>query len=200
VRYPKSIVQIVEASGWIFLREGNVYIAIRPLAPYTIDGSYYNQMTPYPSGSEDNYMNQFREVTASFNVVRSAAPKTGFVFDISSKDAFATFEAFQAAVKQKQLRVDLNNLSVTYTNLKGNTLTAAWRAPNYGVQDNTYIWVTSNFSVNGSDVPLDNDFITGKAVIKSPTIQLINRILRVQSPAGNLSVDWRETLPLFSGR
>jgi hypothetical protein len=200
VRFPRSIDQIAESSGWIFLREGSVYIAIRPLAPYTIDGSYYTQMTPYPSGSAENYMNQFRDVTASFNVVRSAAPKTGFVFDMSSKDAFTTFEAFQAAVKQRQLKVDLNNLSVTYTNLKGNTLTAAWKAPNYNVPNFTDVWIAPTFSVNGSDVPIDNDFVTGKAVIKSPTIQLIDRILRVETPTGSLSVDWRESLPVSSGK
>jgi hypothetical protein len=197
VRYPKSIDQKVEANGWIFLREQDVYVAIRPLKAYAIDGDYHAQMTKYASGTSDAYMNYFVDAVAQFDVIRSASPQTGFVFDVATKDDFATFDEFQAAVSSKQVTVDWNSLSVTYTSLKGDTLTSTWNTPNYNVPNGTRVWVRPIFSVNGTTIANDNDFITGKAVIKSPPVELVNRVLRLKTPGGNLMVDWTAQDPTF---
>ncbi len=181
VRYPKSIDQKTEANGWIFLREGEVYIAIRPLKAYTIDANY-------------------SQAGGDFNVVRSAFAKTGFVFDIATNEEFATFEAFQTAVNQNTLMVDWDQLSVTYTNLKGDTLTATWNPPEYDMPKGARVLVRPDVTVNGTVVPIDNDFINAKAVMKSPSVELVNRVLRLQTPAGRLQVDWRGEVPKFSNQ
>jgi len=193
VRYPKSIDQKVEDNGWIFLREGEVYMAIRPLKPYTIDTNYASLMT-----KKGNYEDHFIDAVKEFDVVRSAFPQTGFVFDIATKEEFATFEAFQAAVSKNLLKVDWDKLSVTYTNLKGNTLTSAWNTPNYDVPKGTQVLIRPTISVDGNVIPVDEDFIKGKAVMKSPSVELVSRVLRIQTPAGKLVVDWRGEMPVFS--
>ena len=53
--------------------------------------------------------------------------------------------------------------------------------------------------VNGAVVPIDEDFLNAKAVIKSnpPCIELVNRVLRMRTPAGQLEIDWRDKVPVF---
>jgi hypothetical protein len=197
VRYPKSVDSKAEANGWIFLREGSVYIAIRPLKAYTIDPNYYTLLTK--SGS---YLDNFVDAVAQFNVVRSAFGQTGFVFDIGTKEEFSSFTAFQTTVSQNQLEVDWDNFSVTYTSLGGNTLRTTWKTPvpDYkDVQNNNYVWVRPSFTVDGNTVPADNDFANGQAVIKSPSIELVNRVLQIDTPDGNFAVDWSGTDPVFFG-
>jgi hypothetical protein len=179
IRFPKSIDQKTEASGWIFLREGNVYIAIRPLKVYTIDGNYTQ------AGEE-------------FDVVRSAFAKTGFIFDIATKHEFATFEAFQEAVAENPPVIDWDRLSVTYKSVRGDTLTAKWNPPKYDVPKGERVLVRPDITINGAVVPIDNDFIEGKAVMKSPSVELVDRVLRLRTPAGRLEVDWRAKMPTFS--
>jgi len=181
IRYPKSIDQKAESNGWIFLREGDVYIAIRPLKNYTIDANYK------PAGKD-------------FNVVRSAFAQTAIVFDIATKQEFATFEAFQTAAAANPPVVDWERLSVTYKNVRGDTLTAAWNPPKYDVPKGKRVLVRPDITVNGAVVPIDRDFIKGKAVMKSPSVQLVNRVLRLKTSAGNLEVDWRGKAPRFSSR
>lgn len=177
LRYPKSIDQKTEANGWIFLREGDVYIAIRPLKAYTIDANY-------------------RQAGGDFNVVRSAFAQTGFVFDIATKQEFATFEAFQAAVHRNPLVVDWNNLSVRYRSVRGDTITSTWNPPNYRPETGRVL-VRPDITVNGAVVPIDDDFPNARAVIKSPSIELVNRVLRLQTPEGQLEVDWRGEVPVI---
>jgi hypothetical protein len=179
VRYPKSIDQKTEANGWIFLREGDVYIAIRPLKDYTNEADYSQ------AGEE-------------FNVVRSAFAQTGFVFDIATMEEFATFEAFQRAVNQNPPIVDWNQISVAYTNVRGDTLTAKWNPPKYDVPKGERVLVRPDITVNGAVVPIDNDYIEGRAVMKSPSVELVDRVLRLRTPAGRLEVDWRGKVPSFS--
>jgi hypothetical protein len=192
LRYPKSIDQKVEVNGWIFLREGGVYIAIRPLKPYTIDANYTNLIT-----KKGNYEDHFTDAIREFQVVRSASPKTGFVIDIATKDEFASFEAFQKAVRRNKLTADMDKLSVSYTNLQGNILTSTWNTPNYDVPKETQMMVRPDILVDGREVTVDKDFINGKAVIKSTSVELVDRVLRVHSPAGKLVVDWRGEMPVF---
>jgi uncharacterized repeat protein (TIGR02543 family) len=207
VRYPKAIDQMVEAGGWIFLREGDVYIAIRPLKAYTIDGSYNNSMVMYPSDSDESHLNSFVDTMAHFDVVRSAHAQTGFVLDVGTKERFESFEAFQSAVQQNPPTVNWSNLSVSYRNVEGNTLSSTWRAPqpdykdvpsSYGNNINAQVWVRPTYTVNGTVVPLDTDFTGAKAVIKSNSIRLVDRLLQLTTPEGYLSVNWSGSSPVFT--
>ena len=189
VSYPTSIDQKAEADGWIFLREGDVYIAIRPLKAYTIGDDYKpgHKGTKAVATEED------------FKVVRSAFAQTGFVFDIATKEEFATFEAFQTAVNQNPLVVEWDNLSVAYTSVKGDTLTATWNPPDYQATT-TRVLVRPGITVNGTVVPIDSEFINAKAIMKSPSVSLVDRVLRLQTPAGRLEVDWQGNVPKFSNQ
>jgi hypothetical protein len=187
VRYPKSIDQETESDGWIFLREGDVYIVIRPLKGYTIDTSYK------PAGD--------------FDVVVSPGAKNAVIFDIATKKEFATFESFQTAVAKNPPVVDWDQLSVTYTSLKGDTLTATWNPPKYDVPEakendpeRETVQVRPDITVNGAVVPIDSDFLNAKAVMKSPSVSLVDRVLRLQTPAGRLEVDWQGNVPKFSNQ
>ncbi|TVS19818.1 MAG: hypothetical protein EA424_07140, partial [Planctomycetaceae bacterium] len=187
VRYPKSIDQKTEANGWIFLREGDVYIAIRPLKAYTIDTNYTQ--------------------AGAFDVVVSPGAKNAVVFDIATKNEFVTFEAFQRAVNQNPPVVDWDQLSVTYKNVRSDTLTATWNPPNYDVPEakengpeRETVLVRPDITVNGNVVPIDSDFTNGLAAIKSPSIELLDRVLRLRTPAGRLEVDWRGKVPAFSNQ
>jgi hypothetical protein len=60
--------------------------------------------------------------------------------------------------------------------------------------------VRPDITVNGAVVPIDSDFINGKAVMKSPSVELVNRVLRLRTAAGQLEVDWRGEAPKFSDR
>jgi hypothetical protein len=177
VRYPKSIDQKTEANGWLFLREGDVYIAIRPLKGYSIDANY--------------------EPAGEFDVVVSPGAKNAVIFDIATKDEFATFGAFQKAVNQNPLVVDWDRLSVKYKNVMGDTLMATWNPPNYDVPKGERVLVRPDITVYGTVVPIDSDFINAKAVMKSPSVSLVDRVLRMQTPAGELVVDWRGKVPTF---
>jgi len=187
VRYPRSIDEKTEAGGWIFLREGDVYIAIRPLKGYTIDANYK------PAGE--------------FDVVVSPGAKNAVIFDMATKKDFATFESFQTAVAKNPPVVDWDQLSVTYTSLKGDTLTTTWNPPKYDVPEakenepeRETVQVRPDITVNGAVVPIDDDYLEGKAVMKSPSVSLVDRVLRLQTPAGDLEVDWRGEVPKFSYR
>ncbi len=170
IRYPKSIDQKTEADGWIFLREGDVYIAIRPLKAYTIDANYA------PAGA--------------FDVVRSAFARTGFVFDIATKQEFASFDAFQTAVNQNPPVVDWNRLSVTYKNVRGDAMTATWNPPDYQATK-TRVLVRPDITVNGTVVPIDTTY----PVLKSPPVNVADGVMRLATPAGRLEVDWRGKAP-----
>jgi hypothetical protein len=172
VRYPKSIDQKTEADGWIFLREGDVYIAIRPLNAYTIDANYE------PAGG-------------NFNVIIISAAKTGFIFDIATKEEFATFGAFQVAVKQNPPEVDLDQPSVRYKNARGDVITSRWNPPKYDAPKGERVLVRPDITVNGAVVPIDSDFLNGRAVMKSPSIELVDRVLRLRTPAGQLEREYK---------
>jgi hypothetical protein len=211
MRYPKAIDEKVESNGWIFLREGDVYIAIRPLKAYTIHGNYADLMTKYPSGSS-YYLNHFIYPMSGFDVIRSEFGQTGFVIDVATKDDYASFAAFQNAVNANMVAVDWENFTVTYTNLRGNTLIATWTNPSPDYTDmpisenddyignvNALVWIRPTFSVNGTTIGIDNDFTSGNAVIKSSSIELVNRKLQININDDVFhTVDWSEQNPVFS--
>lgn len=103
-------------------------------------------------------------------------------------------------MSRNRLDVDWDQLSVTYTNVKGDTLTATWNPPKYDVPEGERVLVRADITVNGAVVPIDSDFTNAKAVMKSPSVELINRVLRLRTPAGRLEVDWRGKVPKFNNQ
>ncbi len=175
IRYPKAADEVVQTGGWIFLREEQTYIAIRPWNPYTINTSEFSDL----------------------NVVKSAGATNAIISDIATVDQFATFAQFRSAVLSSPLTVNLNTPTptVSYRNVRGDTITARWNQPNYGAAQISP-WPTA--TVNGVVQAPDADFLQGRAVIKSDPLTVANRVLTVNIPAGRLQVDWRNTMPVFS--
>jgi hypothetical protein len=188
LRFPHSIDQEAQSGGWIFLREGDVYIAIHPVNGYSIER---NAFMPVFEGDD---------VGTNFDKVVSPGARNAVIFDIATREEFATFEAFQAAVLQSPLSVDMENVAVTYTNVKGDTITAEHTPIDYtnpGPGFSSRYLARPNVIVNDAVVPMDADFTDISAVIKSPYLTLVDKVLTVQTPAGQLEVDWlqrRDTL------
>ncbi len=148
VRYPKSIDEMIEENGWVFLREGSVYIAIHPLKPYTIETN--------PEGVAALGRDKTRHgpVGENFNAIRSAYAQTGFVYDVATGAEFASFAAFRAAAIQNPPGVNWNTLSVTYTSLAGNKITATWNPPDYSGPPQTG-WSLHNNPVGDVNLTLE---------------------------------------------
>jgi hypothetical protein len=176
IRYPKTIDEEVRTNNWIFLREGETYIAIRPWGSYTTDSSEFTDLT----------------------VVKSNGAKNAVIMDVATIEQFATFAQFRTAVLAAPLTVDLSgNPRVTYRNVKGKTLVAQFVGDNYSKDEISSI---PTLSVNGASQQLaDPDFDAARAVVKSGPISLVDNVLRINIPAGNLTVDWSGSTPIFNG-
>ncbi len=175
IRYPKSVDEVVQMRGWIFLREKETYIAIRPWNPYTIDSGEF----------------------VHFNVLRSAGAANAIITDTATADQFSSFSQFRSAVLSAPLSVNLSTPTpnVSYRNVQGDTITARWTQTDYNaVQINPWPVAT----VNGVIQAPDPDFLQGRAVIKSEPLTLANRVLSVNIPSGKLEVNWQGNRPVFS--
>lgn len=151
VRYPKSIDEVIEEDGWVFLREGSVYIAIRPLREYTIETN--------PVGTEVG-----GDVATNFNAIRTTSAQTGFVYDVATEAEYASFAVFREAAIQNPPTVDWDTLSVTYTSPSGDTITATWNPPNYSgppVTDWRYSVVDSEAGDFSITAQLQGGSVTG---------------------------------------
>lgn len=176
IRFPKAIDEMLQIDGWIFLREHETYIAIRPFNAYTFDDREF----------------------PDFYVIRSSGAVNAIISDIATTEQFETFAQFRSAVLAAPLAVNLSTTTptVSYRNVRGDTITAQWNQPNY--KDPAFSsW--PNATVNGVLQAPDPDFIAGRAVIKSDPLTLSRRVLTVNIPAGNLEIDWSNSLPVFSG-
>jgi hypothetical protein len=168
IRWPKGLDEYATASGWHFLREGSTYVAIRAWGPSELISGEFPDML----------------------VLRSSGAQNVVVMDVASTAEFASFAAFRAAVLAAPLSVNLAGPSVTYRNVRGRTITATWGPFNPASQ---IIESFPRLAVNGQAQ-------SGRsaAVIQSGPISLAGRVLKVKTPAGSLSVDWRGSLPVFS--
>jgi len=176
IRYPKAADEVVEVGGWIFLREGPTFMAIRPLRGYQTDTNEFPDMS----------------------VARSLGATNAVIIDIATEGQFATFSAFQLAILQAPLKVDLSVPSVSYRNLRGDVIEARWTPFNAAEK---VIVSFPSVMVNGvSQQMRDPDFIDAKAVVKSAPFEVVNRVLKVNLPSGQMTVDWRGRMPVFRGR
>lgn len=112
--FPDDLDAFVEdASGWIFARGGDALIAYYPLAPYAL--------RPFTD-----------RIDAARTHRRLESPhlRNGAVVQVAPASAFASFEAFQAAVRALPLETATEPTpSVRFTALSGRTLAATYGQP-----------------------------------------------------------------------
>jgi hypothetical protein len=175
IRWPKAVDEHVTADGWHFIREGETYVAMRAAAPATVDASEFPDMM----------------------VLRSAGATNATIMDVASAAEFPTFATFRAAVLAAPLTVNLAAPTVTYRNVRGQTITATWGP--FHLSDRV-VESTPRMLLNGQpQLMRDPDFVAGRATMKSEPLSLIGRVLSVRLPSGGLTVDWRGGVPVFSG-
>ncbi|MCW5549188.1 MAG: hypothetical protein KIT44_09515 [Opitutaceae bacterium] len=108
--FSKDLRDVTEdASGWIFARGGNAFLAYRPLAPY--------HWIPYL-----HYNGGWAKVRDDLGgrVLTSPHLKNGTIVQAASADEFESFEAFQAAMRALPLEFTLEPVpSVRFTTLRG---------------------------------------------------------------------------------
>jgi len=111
--FSKDLRDVTEdASGWIFARGGNAFLAYRPLAPYRwIPYRHYNT----------GWAKVPKEIGGRLLV--SEHLRNGTIVQAASASEFSDFAAFQAAIRALPLRFSLEpRPTVTFRTLRGNTL------------------------------------------------------------------------------
>jgi hypothetical protein len=171
VRFPAKVDEIVEHRGGYFIREGNVYIAVRPMR----DGHRLDR------GPAD-----------WFHSIRTEASRAGYVIEVGTADQFDSFQAFQRRVLANPLTVDWRRLEARYRNSHGQTFRMAMSHQNYSPNDEFYMFVP-RAEVGGTPVDTRN-----WPVFDSPVVSLIDRILTIEEGGDRIIVDWQSEIPRIS--
>lgn len=187
LRYPKSIDEKMEESGWVFLREGDTYIGIKPLK------SYYEQTGLKGKGLD------------GFNIIKSDHAKTGFVFELGSKDESGSFEKFRSTLKRNKLSVDWDNWIVTYTNSQKNKIKIQYRPGLHVGQESVMPKHLLEKGIKGLAESIPSVTINGKPelpfrdwpMIESPYITMNNSTLKIDNGQTQITVDWHSELPVI---
>jgi hypothetical protein len=174
LRYPKSVDEIVEANGWIFLREGNTYVGIKPLK------EYYTQKDLTGKGLDN------------FNIVNSDFAKTGFVFELGTENEFGSFKAFQKKLPANSLAVNWDDMTVKYKSTEGNTINMKYIPglikDSDGLESSVPIVM-----INGkTDISYDK-----WPMIESPFINMDNSKLSIKNGTSSINVDWSGEYPVI---
>lgn len=183
VRFP-SHMTVVNESGdnWVYLRDGSVYVAIKVL--------------------KDGWVRDRRSVTESlpdgtvvgFNVLKSGGTvgepwQTGFIFQVGSADEFGSFEDFQAEVAALPFAVDWDNLTATFTSLRGDVLELRYNT-SMQTPDNTIPF----FSINQRPVAFDATW----PVLASPWVNIQDHLFVIELPGADaIAVNWQNDIPLI---
>ena len=187
LRYPKSVDEKFEEEGWIFLREGDTYIGIRPLK------SYYEQTDLKGKGLD------------GFNIVKSDHAQTGFVFELGSKSESGTFAHFCQTLKENKLSIDWKTMNVTYVDSQKEKLQIQYRAGLPITTENDLPEHLTSKGINGmaESVPMvkiENEKETGYRqwpMIESPCINMNNSVLRIMDNTTHIEVDWQGDYPVI---
>ncbi len=175
VRYPKNIDEKAESDGWVFLREGDVYIGIKPLRGYSLDATSL----------------------ADFDVLNSPGAANAIVFEVGAAEQHGSFAAFQSALKANALNVNWDTLTVEYTNSDGVAIAARWTQPDYaktGRDDR--VLVKPEVWINRQRQP---DYAAEDwPVLASPHVNLKDRILSIEQGGDSITVDWTGQQPVFT--
>lgn len=104
LRYPKSVDEKIEKAGWIFLREGETFIGIKPLK------SYYEQTNLKGRGLD------------GFNIIKSDHAQTGFIFEVGTAATHNSFREFQNKLITNKVSINWAKLTVDYTDSRKNLI------------------------------------------------------------------------------
>ncbi|MGQ1889007.1 hypothetical protein ACT29H_01045 [Thermophagus sp. OGC60D27] len=188
VRYPKTMDEEIEKEGWIFLREGEVYIGIKPLKDYTIDKTS-------PDASLDG-----------FNVIKSSFAKTGFVFEVSDSETSGSFADFQTKVLSNSLSVDWGEMTCEYTNINGDNLYIKFQEgfPLVSVANPPSTW--QSYGITGMHEAVPTVEVNGVAdesysewpLLDSPYVTMDDGILNINDGTTSIRVIWKGSLPIIS--
>lgn len=116
-RYPSSIDERAARGDWIFVREAETYLGIRPFG---------GDVAHCQSGA--------------YRVIKNRGGRVGFVFELGDADEFGDFASFQASLARAAFAIDTaEGLRVTYTGSRGATLRIdarmGGRPPDYATPD-----------------------------------------------------------------
>ncbi len=116
-----------DKSGWIFTQGGPVYIAYRPFAPGTWKPNDWTGLLRHGGGGWISA--GFDHWGAGHRCFVSDAPRNGFVLQVAPARDYASFAAFQDAVRALPIRFSTAGApEVTFTTLDGSVLHAAYGA------------------------------------------------------------------------
>jgi len=174
-RFPKTVDQLVTDGDWYFLREGNVYVGIRALRPGSILKTDIND-----NGLED------------FNVIKSYASKTGFLFEVGTTAKRGSFDNFRRSLKANPLSIDWNKLQVSYRNTDGDQL---WMRYNPDLTEDKDHIITLAPEAKINEVPLN---LADWPITESPEVTLKDCILKIGNNSDRILVDWQKELPVIS--
>ena len=172
LRYPKSVDEKIEAKGWIFLQEGETYIGIKPLK------DFYTQNDLTGRGLD------------GFTIVKSGHAKTGFIFEVGTKDEFGSFEQFRKKLPENKLTIDWEKMTISYSNSKGTDLRIQYNAGLPVDADGLArsvpsVWINGKMDVSYDLWPM----------IESPHVNMDDSVLKIQSGKTKISVDWKGQFP-----
>ncbi|PRQ05537.1 hypothetical protein ENSA7_45830 [Enhygromyxa salina] len=176
-RYPKSVDEVVESEGWIFMREGEVYVGIRPLRDYVIDTETTDEL-------------------AEFNMIRSEGATNAIVYELGTVAQHGSFEGFQAQLQSNPLEIDWEALSVSYTDSDGDVLRATWVAPDYVYDSDVVAVVRPEIEINDVIQPEFDPELW--PVLEGPYVSLVDRVLTVHQGGRTLTVDWSGEMPVVT--
>lgn len=172
LRYPKSVDEKVEANGWIFLREGETYIGIKPLK------DFYTQNNLSGMGLD------------GFAIVKSDHARTGFIFEIGTKEEFGSFDKFQKGLPENELKIDWETMTVSYRNSQGEDLRIQYRGglpvdPDGLARSVPSVWINGKM-----DIPFDQ-----WPMIESPHVNMDDSVLKIHYRKAKILVDWKGAYP-----
>ena len=186
LRYPNTMDQEIEQSGWVFLREGDTYIGIKPLNTYYIERN----------------LGTANASLVGFNVIKSDFAKTGFVIEVGSKDEAGSFDLFRQKLLSNTLTTDMVNLNVSYTNSSNDKLEIAYLGgfPKQYLSSTPVNW-TGNYlesaiptvKING----VQDTYYTQWPLLNSPYATISNSVLDVNYKGTSIHVDWTGNLPVI---
>jgi hypothetical protein len=120
--------RVVDASGWIFARAANTYLAYRPLAPYHWEHLLGYKQLPSTGGYKWERVDRGEQ---GDKLLVSPHGKNGTIVQAASAAEFKDFAAFQAAIRALPLEYSLEPVpAVKLTTLRGRKIVFAYdRAP-----------------------------------------------------------------------
>ncbi len=123
--FSRDLTEVVEdPSGWIFAQGGPVYLAVRPF----VAGEWRpNDWTGFLANGAGGILvsGDFNEWGVGHRCFVSEAPRNGYVVQVAPVRDFATYSAFQDAVRTRPLTFSVDPTpTATFTALDGTTLHA----------------------------------------------------------------------------